>query len=93
MSQTPTLNTPYHTQIADGIAELIINRPARILRAGMALTIEPGIYVRAAEGVPEKYHNIGIRIEDDAILTETGCELITRGVPVNADEIEGLMRG
>jgi Xaa-Pro aminopeptidase len=73
--------------------ELIINRPARILRAGMALTIEPGIYVRAAEGVPEKYHNIGIRIEDDAIVTETGCELITRGVPVNADEIEGLMRG
>ena len=72
--------------------ETIINRPARILRPGMVLTIEPGIYVRPAPGVPEKFHNIGIRIEDDAIVTETGCELISRGVPVKADEIEALMR-
>ena len=72
--------------------ETIVNRPARVLRAGMVLTIEPGIYVRPAEGVPEQFHNIGIRIEDDAIVTATGCELISRGVPVNADEIEALMR-
>jgi len=62
------------------------------LRPGMALTIEPGIYVRAAEGVPEQFHNIGIRIEDDAIVTDTGCELLTRDVPVTAAEIEALMR-
>ena len=37
--------------------------------------------------------HIGIRIEDDAIVTETGCELITRGVPVEGDEIEAMMRG
>jgi Xaa-Pro aminopeptidase len=73
--------------------ELIQNRPSRILHPGMVLTIEPGIYVRAAEGVPEQFHNIGIRIEDDAIVTENGCELISRGVPVKADEIEALMRG
>ena len=73
--------------------DTIIDRPARILHPGMALTIEPGIYVRAAPGVPDKFHNIGIRIEDDAIVTETGCELISRGVPVKADEIEALMRG
>jgi Xaa-Pro aminopeptidase len=72
--------------------ETIINRPARILRAGMVLTIEPGIYVRPAAGVPEKFHNIGIRIEDDAIVTDKGCELISRGVPVKAEEIEALMR-
>ena len=72
--------------------ETIINRPARILRPGMVLTIEPGIYVRPAPGVPEKFHNIGIRIEDDAIVTEKGCELISRGVPVKGDEIEALMR-
>ena len=73
--------------------EAITNRPSRILRPGMVLTIEPGLYVRPAEGVPEAFHHIGIRIEDDAIVTDTGCELITRGVPVQADEIEALMRG
>ena len=73
--------------------ETIKDRPSRILRPGMALTIEPGLYVRPSEGVPREFWNIGIRIEDDAIVTETGCELISRGVPVNADEIEALMRG
>ncbi len=72
--------------------ELIKDRPSRILRAGMALTIEPGIYVRPGEGVPEAFWNIGIRIEDDALVTDSGCELITRGVPVMVDEIEALMR-
>ena len=47
------------------------------LRPGMVLTIEPGLYVRPAEGVPEQFWNIGIRIEDDAIVTETGCEIFT----------------
>ena len=73
--------------------EVIKDRPSRILRPGMVLTIEPGLYVRPGEGVPEAFWNIGIRIEDDAIVTETGCELISRGVPVKADEIEALMRG
>jgi Xaa-Pro aminopeptidase len=49
--------------------------------------------VRAAEGVPEQFHNIGIRIEDDAIVTAGGCELISRDVPVTVQEIEALMRG
>jgi Xaa-Pro aminopeptidase len=48
--------------------------------------------VRPGDGVPEQFHHIGIRIEDDAIVTATGCELISRGVPVDADEIEALMR-
>ena len=72
--------------------ETIKDRPSRILQPGMVLTIEPGLYVRPAEGVSEQFWNIGIRIEDDAIVTETGCELITRGVPVKADEIEALMK-
>ena len=73
--------------------ETIKDRPSRILRPGMVLTIEPGLYVRAAADVPEAFHGLGIRIEDDAVVHAHGCELITRGVPVQADEIEALMRG
>lgn len=72
--------------------ETIVNRPSRVLREGMVLTIEPGLYIRPAEDVPSEFWNIGIRIEDDAVVTATGCELITRDVPVAADEIEKLMR-
>ena len=73
--------------------ETIVNRPSRILQPGMVLTIEPGLYVRPADGVPEHFWNTGIRIEDDAIVTPEGCELITRGVPVEVADIEALMRG
>jgi Xaa-Pro aminopeptidase len=57
------------------------------------LTIEPGLYVRPADDVPEAFWNIGIRIEDDALVTKNGCDLISRSVPVKADEIEAVMRG
>lgn len=71
--------------------QTIVNRPARILRPGMVVTIEPGLYVRPAPGVPEAFHHIGIRIEDDAVVTESGCELLTRDVPVSIEAIESLM--
>lgn len=77
---------------ADGLGGTVVKRPSRVLQPGMVVTIEPGLYVRPAEGVPERYWNIGIRIEDDAVITEGGCELISRDVPVAAAEIEALMR-
>ena len=73
--------------------QMVQARPSRVLHPGMVLTLEPGLYVRPAENVPEAFWNIGIRIEDDAVVTANGCELITRDVPVDADEIEALMRG
>ncbi len=81
------------TSRTDPISGLTVQeQPSRILRPGMVLTLEPGLYVRPADDVPERFWHIGIRIEDDAVVTETGCELITRDVPVRAEEIEALMR-
>jgi len=67
-------------------------RPWRALQPGMMLTIEPGIYVRPEPGVPEQFWNIGIRIEDDALVTEDGCELITEAAPKTVADIEAVMK-
>ncbi|HEX4984959.1 MAG TPA: aminopeptidase P N-terminal domain-containing protein [Burkholderiales bacterium] len=63
------------------------------LEPGMVLTVEPGCYVRPAEGVPENFWNIGVRIEDDALVTASGCDIITAGAPKAIDDVEALMRG
>jgi Xaa-Pro aminopeptidase len=76
----------------DWLGGTVVKKPSRKLEPGMVVTIEPGLYVRPGEGVPERFWNIGIRIEDDAVVTEQGCELISRGAPVAAAEIEALMR-
>ena len=64
----------------------------RVLEPGMVMTIEPGIYIPAGlRGVPRRFDNIGIRIEDDVLVTRDGCEVLTSGVPKHPDEIEALM--
>ncbi len=64
----------------------------RPLEPGMTLTVEPGLYIRPAQDVPEAFWNLGIRIEDDALVTAEGCEILTGGVPKAVAEIEELMR-
>lgn len=61
------------------------------LQAGMTLTVEPGLYIRAAADVPQALHGIGIRIEDDVIVTATGCEVYT-DAPKTIADIEEVMR-
>ena len=69
------------------------DKPSRPLLPGMALTVEPGIYVRPAEGVPERFWDIGIRIEDDVVVTDTGCRILTGDAPKDVADIEALMGG
>lgn len=63
------------------------------LQSGMTLTIEPGFYIRSADDVPAAFHNIGIRIEDDVVVTDTGCAVMTVDAPKSIADIEQLMAG
>ena len=58
---------------------------------GMITTIEPGIYINESLDVPEEYKNIGIRIEDNVVVTETGFKVLTDLVPKEVNDIESLM--
>jgi Xaa-Pro aminopeptidase len=66
-------------------------KPSRPLVPGMALTVEPGIYVRPAEGVPEQFWHIGIRIEDDVVVTDDGYRILSAAAPKSVAEIESLV--
>ncbi|MGB5081751.1 MAG: aminopeptidase P N-terminal domain-containing protein [Burkholderiales bacterium] len=63
----------------------------RRLEPGMTLTVEPGCYIRPADGVPEPFWNTGVRIEDDVLVTVAGCEVLTAAAPKSVREIEALV--
>ncbi len=67
------------------------NERDRILEVGMVLTVEPGLYISPGADVPVEYRGIGIRIEDDIIITEEGNENLTDTVVKDPDDIEALM--
>ena len=64
----------------------------RVLEPGMVLTVEPGCYIRPGEHVPQQLWNIGVRIEDDVVVTAAGCEVLTADAPKAVAEIEALMQ-
>ncbi len=63
----------------------------RRLEPGMTLTVEPGCYIRPAEGVPKAFWNIGVRIEDDVVVVPSGCEVLTSAAPKSVRDIEALV--
>ncbi len=64
----------------------------RRIEPGMVLTVEPGLYIPEGAKVDSRWYDIGIRIEDDVLVTETGCDVLSSGVPKEIEEIEALMR-
>lgn len=75
------------------VGDYKINEQWRLLEPGMVLTIEPGLYVQAdCETVDPKWRGIGIRIEDDVLVTKQGHEVLTNGVPKTIADIEALMQ-
>ncbi|MDZ7853911.1 MAG: aminopeptidase P N-terminal domain-containing protein, partial [Halomonas sp.] len=64
---------------------------SRVLQPGMVLTVEPGLYIPADDDLPEAFRGIGIRIEDDVVVTDEGHEVLTADVPKRVEDIEALM--
>lgn len=74
------------------VGEYKVGGEWRVLEVGMAMTVEPGIYIAVDnQSVAKKWRGIGVRIEDDVVVTKTGCEILTGDVPKAVDEIEALM--
>ena len=76
------------------VGDYRIDGDYRVLEPGMVVTVEPGLYIAPDEKrVPAKFRGIGIRIEDDVVVGAAGPEVMSAGVPKDADEIEALMAG
>lgn len=68
-----------------------VDGESRKLQAGMVLTVEPGLYIRPAKNVPKHFHNIGVRIEDDVLITKSGNRVLTDGAPKKVRDVEAWM--
>ena len=74
------------------VGDYKVDEEWRVLEPGMVLTVEPGLYISADnDKVAKKWHNIGIRIEDDVLVTKNGHEVLSKDAPKDPDEIEALM--
>ncbi|KAJ7548373.1 hypothetical protein O6H91_07G009400 [Diphasiastrum complanatum] len=62
------------------------------LQPGVVITIEPGLYIPTQDNIPNKYRGIGVRIEDEVLITECGCEVLTTSIPKEVEEIEARLQ-
>ena len=74
------------------VGDYRIDDHSRLLEKNMVTTVEPALYIGDDDDIPSEFRNIGIRIEDDVRVTDSDPEILTAGVPVDADEIEAVMR-
>lgn len=75
------------------VGQYKVNGQWRVLKVGMALTVEPGIYISPDnQQVEARWRGIGVRIEDSVLVTETGYECLTTGLPRRVEEIEAWMQ-
>ena len=64
----------------------------RLLEPGMVMTVEPGIYIPAQRKIPARWRDIGVRIEDDVVVTSNGADVLSKDLVKEPDEIEALMQ-
>ncbi len=74
------------------VGDYKVNGDWRVLEPGMVITVEPGLYLGNSRKIPKEFRNIGVRIEDDVVVTKSGCNIITGDVPKQADDIEAYMQ-
>jgi len=74
------------------VGEYKIDNEWRLLEPGMVLTIEPGLYLDGSRKIPKRYRHIGIRVEDDVVVTQDGHDVLTADVPKSIEEIEAVMQ-
>lgn len=76
------------------VGDYEVKNKSRLLEPGMVLTVEPGIYfAKDYEEVDPRWRGMGIRIEDDVLVTADGCDVLSKDVPTDPDAIEALMKG
>lgn len=73
------------------VGKYMLDGVSRTLEPGMVLTVEPGLYIPNEEDVPERYRGLGIRIEDDVLVTSAGREVLTEGLPKEIEELEAMV--
>jgi len=75
------------------VGDYKVDEKWRLLEPGMVLTIEPGIYIAQGSRGAKRWWNIGVRIEDDVVVTKKGCKVLTDGLPKTTEGIEAIMAG
>ena len=73
------------------VGDYLLDGQPRPLADGMVITVEPGVYIPVEDDIPEPYRGIGIRIEDNIVITGEGYQMLTGDVPKTIAEIEALM--